>query len=390
MVYQQFVNYPSLTVYENIASPLRVAKVIGKAEIDAARAGGGDAFCGLETLLQRLPAQLSGGQQQRTAIARALVKRADLVLLDEPLANLDYKLREELREELPRIFAADRRDPRLRDDRADSKRCCSAAIPIDALAGPRSRNSARPPKSITRRDNIDAARVFSDPPLNESRSSRQAASSCSATAATLPAARRCSRPCRRRLHGSAFAPTASSHRRRPGRVLAFRRRQSRHRNQRLRELRARRCRRSASSSASSPACTSGSRASRSKSRVDATRVFVFDARPASPAPLDRENGLRATMAASRSMASPTPTSGNPRSDADYRAEAARITSGSRAAPTRCSDRPAAARPRSSTSFPVSSFPPRAGCCSTTRTSPSCRPSSAISHRCSSFPSSTTR
>ena len=59
----------------------------------------------LAPMLDRLPAQLSGGQQQRTAIARALVKRADLVLLDEPLANLDYKLREELREELPRIFA---------------------------------------------------------------------------------------------------------------------------------------------------------------------------------------------------------------------------------------------------------------------------------------------
>ncbi|HYS91475.1 MAG TPA: ABC transporter ATP-binding protein, partial [Bradyrhizobium sp.] len=54
----------------------------------------------------RTPLQLSGGQQQRTAIARALVKGADLVLLDEPLANLDYKLREELRTELPRIFEA--------------------------------------------------------------------------------------------------------------------------------------------------------------------------------------------------------------------------------------------------------------------------------------------
>ena len=55
--------------------------------------------------MQRTPLNLSGGQQQRTAIARALVKGADLVLLDEPLANLDYKLREELRAELPSIFA---------------------------------------------------------------------------------------------------------------------------------------------------------------------------------------------------------------------------------------------------------------------------------------------
>ena len=102
MVYQQFMNYPSLTVYENIASPLRVAKLkpdaIDRRVQDAAR------LLGLESLLERLPHQLSGGQQQRTAIARAIVKRADLVLLDEPLANLDYKLREELREELPSIL----------------------------------------------------------------------------------------------------------------------------------------------------------------------------------------------------------------------------------------------------------------------------------------------
>ena len=60
----------------------------------------------LTPLLQRKPLELSGGQQQRTALARAIVKGAALVLLDEPLANLDYKLREELREELPRIFSA--------------------------------------------------------------------------------------------------------------------------------------------------------------------------------------------------------------------------------------------------------------------------------------------
>ena len=62
--------------------------------------------CGSSRISKRTPLQLSGGQQQRTAIARALVKGADLVLLDEPLANLDYKLREELRTELPRIFEA--------------------------------------------------------------------------------------------------------------------------------------------------------------------------------------------------------------------------------------------------------------------------------------------
>ena len=85
MVYQQFVNYPSLTVYENIASPLRVAAV-GRAEIDT-RVKEAARLLRLDNLLQRLPAQLSGGQQQRTAIARALVKRAKLVLLDEPLGQ---------------------------------------------------------------------------------------------------------------------------------------------------------------------------------------------------------------------------------------------------------------------------------------------------------------
>ena len=104
MVYQQFINYPSLTVYENIASPLRVQRK-SSAEVDR-RVREAAALLKLEPYLTRMPLQLSGGQQQRTAIARALVKGADLVLLDEPLANLDYKLREELRIELPRIFEA--------------------------------------------------------------------------------------------------------------------------------------------------------------------------------------------------------------------------------------------------------------------------------------------
>jgi len=103
MVYQQFINYPAMTVYENIASPLRVT---GKSrdEIDKAVHKAAE-LLRLTPYLKRLPLELSGGQQQRTALARAMVKNAGLVLLDEPLANLDYKLREELRAELPKIFA---------------------------------------------------------------------------------------------------------------------------------------------------------------------------------------------------------------------------------------------------------------------------------------------
>src|SRR5262249_46131264 len=93
MVYQQFINYPTLSVYENIASPLRVARQTSP-EIDR-QVREVAHLLKLEPLLRRTPLELSGGQQQRTAIARAIVKRASLVLLDEPLANLDYKLREE-------------------------------------------------------------------------------------------------------------------------------------------------------------------------------------------------------------------------------------------------------------------------------------------------------
>ncbi len=162
MVYQQFINYPSLSVYENIASPLRVQ---GKprAEIER-RVADAAKLLRLEPYLQRTPLQLSGGQQQRTAIARALVKGADLVLLDEPLANLDYKLREELRTELPRIFEA------------------SGAIFVYATTEPsealllggrticmwqgEALQAGDTAKVYRRPDTLRVAQVFSDPPLN--------------------------------------------------------------------------------------------------------------------------------------------------------------------------------------------------------------------------------
>jgi glycerol transport system ATP-binding protein len=102
MVYQQFINYPSMTVYENIASPLRLQKK-SSTDIDK-RVRESAAMMKLSDFLHRKPLELSGGQQQRCALARALVKGAGLVLLDEPLANLDYKLREDMRLEIPRLF----------------------------------------------------------------------------------------------------------------------------------------------------------------------------------------------------------------------------------------------------------------------------------------------
>jgi glycerol transport system ATP-binding protein len=102
MVYQQFINYPSLKVRDNIASPL---KLRGEKNIDT-RVHELAEKLHIEMFLDRYPAELSGGQQQRVALARALAKSAPLMLLDEPLVNLDYKLREELRDELTALFDA--------------------------------------------------------------------------------------------------------------------------------------------------------------------------------------------------------------------------------------------------------------------------------------------
>jgi len=162
MVYQQFVNYPSMTVFDNIASPLRLMGV-ARPEIDR-RVRETAEMMKLTSMLTRRPLELSGGQQQRCALARALVKNAGLVLLDEPLANLDYKLREELRVEIPRIFEA------------------SGAIFVYATTEPEEalllggntatvwegRVTQFGPTPQVYRQPVDAttARVFSDPPMN--------------------------------------------------------------------------------------------------------------------------------------------------------------------------------------------------------------------------------
>jgi glycerol transport system ATP-binding protein len=160
MVYQQFINYPSMKVADNIASPLKLRgekNVMDRVREIAARLR-------IDAFLDRLPAELSGGQQQRVALARALAKRAPLMLLDEPLVNLDYKLREELREELTQLF-----------EKGESTVVYATTEPGEALLlggytavldagellqyGPTA-EVFHAPKSLR------VARAFSDPPMN--------------------------------------------------------------------------------------------------------------------------------------------------------------------------------------------------------------------------------
>ena len=162
MVYQQFINYPNFTVYENIASPLKITGVSSD-EIKQ-RVGKVAELLKLSGMLNKKPNELSGGQQQRTALARALVKDSDLILLDEPLANLDFKLREELREELPKLF----------EDR-DCIVVYATTEPSEALLLGGNTATLLEGKVIQYGKTLDvynkpnslvSAQVFSDPPMN--------------------------------------------------------------------------------------------------------------------------------------------------------------------------------------------------------------------------------
>jgi glycerol transport system ATP-binding protein len=162
-VYQQFINYPSLSVYENIASPLRLAPGFGAARIDR-RVREIAEIMDIGALLGRRPAELSGGQQQRTAIARALARPADVLLLDEPLANLDYKLRERLRDDLKSMFS-DAPGVVLYST-SDPAEALMFAAPTVVLDEGRVQQAGEVADMYAQPPTLAVAATLSDPPLN--------------------------------------------------------------------------------------------------------------------------------------------------------------------------------------------------------------------------------
>jgi glycerol transport system ATP-binding protein len=162
MVYQEFVNYPGKTVFENIAAPLRNAATPDDAI--KKRVGEVAEIVGITQFLQRYPLELSGGQQQRVAIARTIARKRSLVLLDEPLVNLDYKLREHLRGEFRRIFAD-----------GDTIAVYASSEPQEALilngdvlvmSAGRVVQHGSAAEAYKRPANVTTARQISDPPMS--------------------------------------------------------------------------------------------------------------------------------------------------------------------------------------------------------------------------------
>lgn len=163
MVYQQFINYPHLNVFENVAFPLKRAG-LSRDEVQR-RAQESLARVGLADLSARKPSQLSGGQKQRVALARALARGAGILLLDEPFVNLDYKLREQLREEFKGLFS----------DQGDAVVIYATTEPAEAMMlgdvvlvmhegqiiqiGP-------PDEVFDRPATTTVARIINDPPMN--------------------------------------------------------------------------------------------------------------------------------------------------------------------------------------------------------------------------------
>ena len=163
MVTQQFINYPHLNALDNVAFPLirrGEARPTARAaaEVELKRVG-------LGHLMDRKPSQLSGGQQQRVAVARALVKKAPVLLLDEPFVNLDYKLREALREELVDLLKT-ATDTIVLYATTEPREALQLGDTVVLMAEGRIVQEGPPRRVFAAPASLKAAEVVNDPPVN--------------------------------------------------------------------------------------------------------------------------------------------------------------------------------------------------------------------------------
>ena len=162
MAFQNFALYPHLNAYANIASPLE-ARGLAQAEIKQ-RVEKIAALLRIGHVLGHFPRELSNGQKQRTSLARALVRGPGVLLLDDPLRNVDAKLRYEMRLELPRLLASF--GSAVIYVTQDYREAMALGRRIAVLRGGRFEQVAAPPEIYGEPANVEIARLFGDPTIN--------------------------------------------------------------------------------------------------------------------------------------------------------------------------------------------------------------------------------
>src|SRR5207247_2343678 len=198
MVFQNYALYPHMTVVKNLAFGLKERKT-PKPEIER-RVGEVSAILGLDDLMKRRPAQLSGGQRQRVAMGRALVREPKAFLLDEPLSNLDAKLRVQMRAELKRIHQ--RLGITTIYVTHDQVEAMTLGDRIVVMSAGRVQQIGRPQEVYRHPANLFGAGFIGSPPINLIRptvsTGRRALPGGSASADRLPRASAPVRPAKRR------------------------------------------------------------------------------------------------------------------------------------------------------------------------------------------------
>lgn len=162
MAFQNFALYPHMPAFENIASPLR-ARRLGESEIKR-RVRSIASLLRIEHVLDHLPRALSNGQKQRTALARSLVRGPSVLLLDDPLRNVDAKIRYEMRLELPRVLRGFQSTVLYVTQ--DYKEAMALGDRVGVLFDGRFQQLDTPSGIYGRPVNTRIARLFGDPPIN--------------------------------------------------------------------------------------------------------------------------------------------------------------------------------------------------------------------------------